>query len=110
MSVKDVKYVYSQICEQYKEMVENIKDLEKEAAEGIVDPDRITQMQLQVEPIKQNYERWSYMMYLLYQPQRKQKRSEYAKRNLSMVKNLSLNNSIESVMTENRKALDKMKG
>ena len=57
MSVKAVKRYYDQICDQYKEMLENIKDLEKEAAEGLVEPERIERLKEQIAPIKQNYER-----------------------------------------------------
>lgn len=110
MSVKAVNDVYSQICEQYREMMENIKDLEKEANEGIVEPERIDAMREQIEPIKQNYERWSYIMFLLHQPQRKSKHSKYKSQNKALLNKLSKENSIEFTMEENREALNRMRG
>ena len=41
MSVKAVRRYYNQICDQYHEMLENIHDLEVEAAQGMVEPERI---------------------------------------------------------------------
>lgn len=105
MSVKDVNRYYHQICEQYNEMIQDIKDLEKEAAEGLVEPERIDRLQEQVAPIKQNYERWAYMMFLLHQPARKEKVKRYQKQNQKLLKALSESNSIESVIEENNVAL-----
>ena len=108
MSVKAVNEAYAQICEQYSEMLENIHDLEKEAIEGIVEPERVERMREQIEPIKQNYERWAYIMYLLHQPERKSKHTRYANQNRALLKKLSKDNSIEATLQENRVALDKM--
>ena len=110
MSVKAVNEAYNQICEQYAEMLENIKDLEKEASEGIVEPERVENLREQIEPIKRNYERWTYMMYLLHQPERKSKHARYASQNRALLKKLNSQNSIEVTIKENREALDKMGG
>lgn len=108
MSVKAVNEAYAQICEQYAEMMENIHDLEKEATEGIVEPERVDRMREQIEPIKRNYERWTYIMYLLHQPQRKSKHAKYESQNRKLLKSLSRDNSIEATLQENEEALSKM--
>lgn len=105
MSVKAVKKYYDQICDQYHEMLENIRDLEEEAAKGMVEPERIDRLKDQIAPIKQNYERWSYMMFLLNQPTRKEKQPGYANRNKKFLNNLSENNSLKAVLNENEEAL-----
>ena len=105
MSVKAVKKYYNQICEQYQEMMENIHDLEAEAAQGMVEPERIERLKDQVAPIKQNYERWSYMMFLLNQPERTAKQPRYKDQNRRLLNSLNKNNSLESVLEENREAL-----
>lgn len=110
MSVKAVNEAYRQICEQYAEMLENIKDLEKEASEGIVEPERIERLKEQIEPIKINYERWAYIMFLLHQPERKSKHSRYKNQNKALLKKLNSANSIESTLQENGEALDRMRG
>lgn len=105
MSVKAVKRYYNQICDQYREMLENIKDLEKEAAEGIIEPERVDRLKEQIAPIKQNYERWSYMMFLLNEPNRKQKKANYARRSTKILRELDSSNSLENVLAENEEAL-----
>ena len=101
MSVKHVNEYYNQICAQYQEMLNDIKDLEKECAEGIVEPERIDRLKDQIAPIKNNYERWSYMMFLLHQPNRKEKVKRYQKQNDKLLKSLSKENSLEAVLEEN---------
>lgn len=105
MSVKAVRRYYNQICDQYHEMLENIHDLEVEAAQGMVEPERIERLKDQVAPIKQNYERWSYMMFLLNQPERKEKQSRYKSQNRKLLSSLSKNNSLDAILEENSEAL-----
>lgn len=104
MSVKDVKKYYNDISEQYKEMVENIRDLEEEASKGLVEPERIERLQEQIAPIKQNYERWSYMMFLLNEPRRKSKKALYQSKNKKQLATLSPENSIEATIQENNES------
>lgn len=104
MSVKHVEEYYDQICRQYKEMLTDIKDIEQECAEGLVEPERIDRLKEQIAPIKSNYERWSYMMFLLHQPNRASKIKRYEKQNAKLLKKLSKENSLEAVLEENREA------
>lgn len=106
MSVKHVEEHYAQICEQYHEMLENIKDLEKEAAEGLVEPERIDRLKAQIEPFMVNYERWSYMMFLLHTPQRKEKQPRYRRQQQKLLKNLHPENSLEAVYDENAEVIN----
>lgn len=105
MSVKHVEKYYEQIRSQYKEMIQDIQDLEVEATQGLVEPERIDRLKEQVAPIKDNYERWSYMMFLLHTPNRKAKQKGYSKRNQKLLQTLSSTNSIEAVIEENKKSL-----
>lgn len=104
MSVKAVKEYYDQICDQYCEMLQDIKDFEQEAAEGLIEPERVERLKEQIAPIKQNYERWSYMMFLLNQPQRKSKHKRYEHQNRRLLASLDKKNSIESTIQENVEA------
>ena len=105
MSIKHVNDYYKQICDQYKEMINDIKDLEKEAEQGLIEPERIDRLKEQVAPIKLNYERWTYMMFLLHQPNRKEKIKKYQKQNATLIKNLSRENSVDAVIAENSEAM-----
>lgn len=106
MSVKHINKYYSQICDQYAEMVQDIQDLEKEAAEGLIEPERIDRLKDQIAPIKQNYERWAYMMFLLRQPNRKDKIKKYEQQNKKLLNTLSQSNSIPAIIAENQTALN----
>lgn len=108
MSVKDVKNYYTQICQQYQEMIDNIKDLEIESEKGLIEPERVERLKEQVAPIKRNYERWTYMMFLLNKPQRKQKFKKYQQQNKRLLSNLSSENSVESVLSENNETIKNM--
>ncbi len=105
MSVKSVRKYYDQICEQYHEMIELIHDLEKEAEQDLVEPERIERLKEQVAPIKQNYERWTYMMFLLNQPERNSKHEKYKRQNSRLLKNLDKQNDLDSVLEENKTSL-----
>ena len=104
MSVKHVEEYYNQICRQYQEMLDDIKDLEKECAEGIVEPERIDRLKEQIAPIKNNYERWAYMMFLLHQPNRQSKVKRYQKQNEKLLRSLSKENSLDAILEENTRA------
>ena len=105
MSIKHVNRYYKQICDQYQEMIADIKDFEKEVEQGLVEPERLERLKTQIAPIKLNYERWTYMMFLLHQPNRKDKIKKYHKQNSKKISNLDNNNSLESVIKENSEAM-----
>ena len=104
MSLKHVNEYYKQICDQYREMIEDIKDVEREAEKGFVEPERVERLKTQVAPIKQNYERWTYMMFLLHQPNRKEKIKKYKRQNEKLLKSLDKSNSLDAVVEENIEA------
>lgn len=104
MSLKHVNEYYKQICDQYREMIEDIKDVEREAEKGFVEPERVERLKTQVAPIKQNYERWTYMMFLLHQPNRKEKIKKYQRQNAKLLKSLDTANNLDAVLIENEEA------
>ena len=65
MAYKHIKEYYDKICEQYLEMKDEIRDFEIEAQNNIMEPERLDMIKEQIKPLMDNYERWSYMMYLL---------------------------------------------
>ena len=109
MSKKAVDKYFEQICDQYHEMLENIRDLEDECAKGIVEPERVERLKSQIEPLKQNYERWSYMMFLLNQPERKSKVKRYQSQNKKLLQHLNISNRIEATLQENDDVLQELK-
>lgn len=110
MSKKAVEKYYKEISDQYHEMIENLKDLEKEVLNELVEPERLERLKADIAPLKANWERWTYMMFLLNEPQRKRKHEAYRRANKKMIENLDPANSIENVLQENRDVLSSMKG
>ena len=110
MSVKHVEAYYKQICEQYQEMVNDIKEFEALALEGMVAPELVDRLKEQIQPLKINYERWAYMMFLLHQPARPQKQPRYKRQNKKLLESLDKTNSIESTIKENQNVLEHMEG
>ena len=107
MSVKHINRYYQQICDQYSQMVAELKDFEKEAEEGLFPPEKIDQIKISIEPLKVNYERWSYMMYLLNLPNKPAKKKKYerqfAKNKIAQISTDINNENLKSI--ENLKAL-----
>ena len=84
MSIKDVKRYYAQIEQQYFEMNQTAKELNEECAKGNIPQSMVDQAQAMCLPLKQNYERLSYIIYLLNKPNRHPKNNWYEKQNSSI--------------------------
>lgn len=107
MSRKDVENYYNQIFQDYHEMIEALKDMEKECSEGLVSPDRVEQLKQMLEPIKLNYGRISYIMFLLNKPNKKDKQKWYFKQNKN--KPFPHEHTLTGVRQENKNAIEKSK-
>ena len=55
MSKKDVYAYYNKMCNDYSEMINTIHELEEYAQNGMVSPEKLENMKLIMEPLKQNY-------------------------------------------------------
>lgn len=86
MSIKDVKRYYAQIEKQYFEMNQTAKELNEECAKGNIPQSMVDQAQAMTLPLKQNYERLSYIIYLLNKPNREPKNNWYEKQNKQLNK------------------------
>ena len=109
MSVKRLEEHYNQVVDQYHEMMENLKELEADFADELIPPEFVDNLKKQIEPIKNNYEQWSYIMFLLHEPQRKAKREKYRKIMDAKIKQLNTKNSPEARLEEGKEALNGLK-
>lgn len=105
MSVKDVKTYYNEINANYREMIDAIHELEEEASKGVVSPERLEQMRASVEPIKTNWQRINYIMYLLNLPNRPKKKKRYEQLNPSTFSDKA---TLEGVLKENNENIKKI--
>ena len=106
MSKKDVDFYFNQICNDYHELMNTLHDMEEEASKGLLDPDKLIQMKEYIEPIKINWQRLSYIMFLLNKPCKKQKHKKYINQNKKLVKE---NSTLDDVHNENIKYINKIK-
>ena len=86
-------------------MLETLREMEEMAQENMVPPERVENLEKLVAPLKQNYERWSYMIYLLNKPVNKKKYKWYKDTEGKKLKNISKENSLDGVFEENKKTI-----
>lgn len=106
MSKRDVEKYYETICNQYHDLLNELRDFEEEATKGLIEPERLDTIKESLKPLVANYERVSYIMFLLNQPNKKEKKKKYIKQISKKLSQLDKNNSIESTIEENKEVLD----
>lgn len=106
MSIKHVKQYYEEVCNQYHEFVEELKDFERLCNEGMVSPELIDQAKQTIEPLKDNWQKLNYIMFLLNKPNKKDKANAYTK---SKKKLLSNSITKDQVITQNEEAISNLK-
>jgi hypothetical protein len=110
MAIRDVKDYYFKMLSQYMEMKGDLADFEQALKDGFITEEQMQTAFEEVNKVQQNYERLSYIMYLLNLPNRKSKRTRPATIDNALVaafKNRKAD--IESVSVENRDALKAFK-
>lgn len=109
MSKKDVERYYLQMSDQLHEMKENIKDFEELCKNGMVLPERVQQLEDMVKPFNSNFERLSYIMFLLNQPNKKEKVKKYERQIKKSKSKLNPENSTQAVLEENKQVIENIK-
>ena len=109
MAVKDIIKYYDEVCDVYHELFEDLKEVEKEFNEGLLSPERFEQYKRNIEPIKANYERLSYIIYLLNKPQRKSKTKSYERQHKKELEFFKENNLINRDINESKECLNTIK-
>ena len=110
MSIKDVKKYYDQVEQQFFEMNQAAKELNEECALGNIPKEMVEQAEAMALPLRQNYERLSYLIYLLNMPNKKEKKFWYNNQNKKLVNDFKLLNADqEAQLQENILSLSKFK-
>jgi len=68
MALRHVKKYFSQIASQYYQMTKMIEGFEKELKEGKVEESQVQTARNMIYPLKNNYDRMAYIIYLLNLP------------------------------------------
>lgn len=106
MSIKHVKSYYNGVCEDYHEMINLLHELEEEAQTTVVPPEKIENLKEIIKPLKDNYERWSWMIFLLNQPNKKEKKKKYERQNEKLIKEFKEKNDLSAIKEEDKKVLN----
>ena len=111
MAIRDVKDYYFKMLSQYMEMKGDLADFEQALKDGFITEEQMqAAVKEEVSRIENNYDRLSYIMYLLNLPNRKSKRKRPA--TIDSVLAAEFKNrkaDIGSVSVENRDALKAFK-
>ena len=107
MSKKHVEEYFKVIADQYLEMIDLLKELEQQYETNIIEPERLDKIKESIIPLKTNYQRISYIMYLLNMPNKKEKQKKYIK---ALEVKQDKAGSLQEVKTENNIVIDNLKG
>lgn len=106
MSKKDVELYYDQVCDQYSQMRDEIKDFEVEAQKGLMEPERLDKIKESIQPLINNYQTLSWIMFLLNKPVKKCKHSKYANQNSKLLKSLDSRFNKDGILKQNNSVLE----
>ena len=81
MAMKDLKNYYEQVEHLYVELASELRGMEEDFKKGECTEDELQNLLIPVNNIKENYQRLSYVLFLLYQPRRDSKKVKYKKQN-----------------------------
>jgi hypothetical protein len=110
MAIKDVKQYYYAMQAQYLEMKADLADFEEALAAGHITEDQLEAVKEDVFKLESNYDRLTYVMYLLEIPNRGSKKAAHAKANAKVLDFFEETNSSENkVAEENRSTLDHLR-
>lgn len=108
MSVKHVERYYDEVQKNYLEMQKTLRCMEEEASKNMVPPEALENMKTMVAALVDNYQKLSYIMYLLHQPNKKQKQRGYEKRNKELLARCGGKDS-SFVAKQNRECIENVK-
>lgn len=106
MAKKHFNEYYEKVCSDYYKMLNELKDMEKYYAEGVVSPDMLEQLKQIVEPIKVNWQTLEYVQYLLNKPLDDKKSDKYAAKNIAVLESCR---DEETVLQENAQCIEQLK-
>lgn len=109
MAVKHLVQYYNEVCNQRQEILADLKDFEKEAADGLMEPERLDTIKETIKPLMNNYQTLSYVMFLLNKPVRKEKHKRYEQQNKKLLSTIDKQFTKDGIIQQNNNVLDELK-
>jgi len=107
MAARDIKEYYYKIQAQKLEMEADLADFEEALKNGFITEEQVQAAKEELIPYQINYDRLTYIMYLLELPNRKSKKAKYNRQNKKLLNELKARNADgDAVFDENKSALD----
>lgn len=106
MSVNHIKAYFNKVADQYHQLLEEIRDFEKEAEKGLIEPERLDLIKESIKPLVNNFQTLSYIMFLLNMPNKKEKEARYIRQNKKLLSNIDLKFTEQGKLTENETVLE----
>ena len=108
MALKDVKLYYLQQQDIYFQLLEDVKRCDEDVKNGLIKEEDLTPLYKELDKIKTNYERLSYIMFLFNEPKDKKHKEQFKKQSKVWYDYLS-SSSKEAILDESRDALKTFK-
>lgn len=111
MSVKHVKNYYDTVVQDYMEMREVLKEMEHMMSENSATEasQNIDAIKANVEKLKENYMRISYIIYLLNMPNKKEKKRKYIREKENELNKIPKEHTLDAVIQEDKESLENVK-
>lgn len=106
MAIKDVRQYFYTVLAQYIEEKQNLADFEEALKDNLITEEQMQEAKAIVADLETNYNRLTYIMYLLDMPNRKSKKASYVRQYENILEELErLGADVESIKKENSDAL-----
>lgn len=109
MSKRDVDEYYNKICRDRELALEDLKELEKELTENLVNPDIIENYKKSIQPIIDNYQQISYIMWLFNKPVNKKKINTYTNQTKKFLAQIESHNTTDAKLNQNKEILNNLR-
>ena len=107
MAVRDVREYYWKLLAQQEEMQNDLEDFTEALQNGYITEEKLEDVKLEVNRLKENVDRVAFILYLLEKPNRAAKQPKHDKANKKLLNELDKRNATdENVYAENKSALD----
>lgn len=100
---------YNTICRDREEAIKEIREFEVECENNLVAPEKVEELKTLMQPLMDNYEQISYLIYLLNKPNKKEKESKYIRSQKNKISKISEKNRIEERLRENQQTIERLR-
>jgi len=107
MAVRDVREYYWKLLAQQEEMQNDLEDFTEALQNGYITEEKLEDVKLEVNRLKENVDRVAFILYLLEKPNRASKKPSYNRQNKKLLQEFDKRNATDdNVIAENKSALD----